>query len=147
MSSNARNLNECLKAGSALYAGDIDARTLLEAARSLQLAVYEVDCSRAKSKSAVLRAIANAVDFPEHFGGNLDALYDCLCDTVLDQPVGMVLALRRLHRDDPGLAEHVPAIAQVGEDMVEFARENGRAFTFILDCADGAAASVQTGGA
>lgn len=147
MSSDPRNLSECLQAGGALYELGVGAPALLEAARPLKLAVYEVDCSRAKSKSAVLRAIANAVDFPEHFGGNLDALYDCLCDTVLEQPVGMVLALRQLHQDDPGLAEHAPAIAQVGEDVVEFARENGKAFTFILDHAKGAAASARMDGA
>jgi len=122
-----------------LYDQGVDAQTLKRAAQESKLALFEVDCSRAKSKSAVLRAIANAVDFPEHFGGNLDALYDCLCDTVLDQKVGMVLALRHLHEDDPGLAEHAPAIAQVGEDVVEFARENGKTFAFILDRADGAA--------
>ncbi|RZS77951.1 barstar family protein [Pigmentiphaga kullae] len=144
MSSNARNLNECLKTGGALADPDLDVKALLQAARQLKLAVYEVDCSRAKSKSAVLRAIANAVDFPEHFGGNLDALYDCLCDTVLDQPAGMVLALWQLHQDDPGLSGHAAAIAQVGEDVVEFARENGKAFTFVLDKADGAAEPGRT---
>jgi len=139
MSLNSRTLSECLKTGGALYDQGVDAQTLKRAAQESKLALFEVDCSRAKSKSAVLRAIANAVDFPEHFGGNLDALYDCLCDTVLDQKVGMVLALRHLHEGDPGLAEHAPAIAQVGEDVVEFARENGKTFAFILDRADGAA--------
>ena len=143
----AQTLQRKLQKGGLIDAASVERTDLIERAQSLGLAAYVVDCDRARSRSAVLRAVVKAVDFPEYFGGNLDALYDCLCDTVLDQPVGMVLALRRLHRDDPGLAEHVPAIAQVGEDMVEFARENGRAFTFILDCADGAAASVQTGGA
>ncbi|VCU70597.1 Barstar (barnase inhibitor) [Pigmentiphaga humi] len=139
MSLDAKTLSECLTTGGALHGRGIDAQALKRESQALKLALFDVDCSRAKSKSAVLRAIANAVDFPEHFGGNLDALYDCLCDTVLDQDVGMVLALRRIHEDDPGLAEHAPAIAQVGEDVVEFARENGKTFAFILDKADGAA--------
>ncbi|MBX6318029.1 barstar family protein [Pigmentiphaga sp.] len=142
MSLNSRKLSECLKTGGALYDQGVDARMLKRAAQESNLALFEVDCSRAKSKSAVLRAIANTVDFPEHFGGNLDALYDCLCDTVLDQEVGMVLALRHVRQDDPGLAEHAAAIAQVGEDVVEFARENGKTFAFILERADSAAEPV-----
>ncbi|MDX3904745.1 MAG: barstar family protein [Pigmentiphaga sp.] len=143
MSLNSRTLSECLQSGGAVHGQGIDTQALRRAAEGLKLAVFEVDCSRAKSKSAVLRAIANALDFPEHFGGNLDALYDSLCDAVLDQKVGMVLALRQLHQDDPGLAEHAPAIAQVGEDVVEFARENGKTFAFVLDRADGAAAPAR----
>ncbi|GAA4329192.1 barstar family protein [Pigmentiphaga soli] len=140
MSLDATSLRECLKKGGTLYRTGVEPAELRRAADSLKIAVFDVDCTRAKSKSAVLRAIANAVDFPEHFGGNLDALYDCLTDTVLEQDVGMVLALRGLHEDDPGLAEHAPAIAQVCEDTVEFARENGKVFAFILEKADGAAA-------
>lgn len=133
------SLNDCLKTGGTLYRTGVNASELHRAAKTLNVALFDVDCARAKSKSAVLRAIAKAVDFPEHFGGNLDALYDCLTDTLLEQKVGMVLALRNLHEDDPGLAEHAPAIAQVCEDAVEFARENGKVFTFILEKADGAA--------
>ena len=80
-----------------------NAGDLLAAARSLGYAVFEIDCDRAKSKSAVLRAIATAVDFPEYFGGNLDALYDCLCDTVLDQKAGLFLWFDNLHSGDPSL--------------------------------------------
>ena len=137
MSSKPDSLADSLKQGGLLSGTRIDAKALQRAARGLELPLFDVDCSRAKSKSAVLRAIAKAAEFPEHFGGNLDALYDCLCDTVLEQKFGMVLALRHLHDADPGLAEHVPAIAQVGEDVVEFARENGKVFTFILESAPG----------
>ncbi|MEU4802668.1 barstar family protein [Actinosynnema sp. NPDC023587] len=34
----------------------------------------------ARSKSAALAAIGQALDFPDHYGQNLDALYDCLTD-------------------------------------------------------------------
>ncbi len=143
MSPNPSSLDECLKNGGALYRTGVDVNALRRAAKALKVAVFEVDCARAKSKSAVLRAIARAVDFPEHFGGNLDALYDCLTDTVLEQKVGMALVLHDLHEDDPGLVEHAPAIAQVCEDTVDFARENGKVFSFILEKAEGPAETVQ----
>ncbi|MEU6153796.1 barstar family protein [Actinosynnema sp. NPDC047251] len=34
----------------------------------------------ARSKSAALAAIGQALDFPDYYGQNLDALYDCLTD-------------------------------------------------------------------
>jgi RNAse (barnase) inhibitor barstar len=81
----------------------------------------------------VLRAIVKAVDFPEYFGGNLDALYDCLCDTVLDHKTGVVLWLYRLHSGDPVLEEDAARIETVCSDAADFARENGRIFAFVIE--------------
>ena len=39
------------------------------------------------SKAEFLARIATALDFPEHFGGNLDALADCLSDVRSDTVV------------------------------------------------------------
>ncbi|WP_420226851.1 barstar family protein [Pigmentiphaga litoralis] len=137
MSDTATPLHALLKDGGTLYRTALEPVTLHRAAHDLKLALFDIDCTRARTKSAVLRAIANAVDFPEHFGGNLDALYDCLTDTLLDQKRGMVLALRHLHENDPGLVPHVAGIVQVCEDTVEFARENGKVFTFVLETDEG----------
>src|SRR5690606_40614839 len=81
-------LQRQLNRGGALEHDGLQKEAVVEASRELGLALLVADCDRARSRSAVLRAIAKAVDFPEYFGGNLDALYDCLCDTVLDQKVG-----------------------------------------------------------
>lgn len=107
--------------------------TLDEAAHPLGLAVMVADCDRARSRSAVLRAIAKAVDFPEFFGGNFDALYDCLCDTVLDQKTGVVLWLAKLHSGDPALAADAAQVESVCQDVVTFAGENGRVFNYIIE--------------
>jgi Barstar, RNAse (barnase) inhibitor len=106
---------------------------LAEAARAGGLAYFVADCDRARSRSAVLRAIAKAVDFPEFFGSSLDALYDCLCDTVLDQKVGVVLYLSKLHSGDPALEEDSVLIENVCADVAEFARENGRIFAYAVE--------------
>ncbi len=39
-----------------------------------------VDGDRTVDKASTLDAIAEALSFPEYFGKNLDALYDCLTD-------------------------------------------------------------------
>ncbi len=137
MSIKLTPLHQLFQEGGALYRTGLDPALLQRAAHDLKLTSFVVDCTRARTKSAVLRAIANTVDFPEHFGGNLDALYDCLTDTLLDQKTGMVVAIMHLHEDDPGLLPHVPAIVQVFEDAIEFARENGKVFTFVLEKDEG----------
>ena len=104
----------------------------IEKAQAAGLGAYVVDCDRARSRSAVLRAVVKAVDFPEFFGGNLDALYDCLCDTVLDQKTGLFLWFDKLHSGDPALADDAGAILAVCEDAVEFARNNDRSFSYAV---------------
>ncbi len=107
-----------------------EAKAVRQAAQALGYAVFEADCERAKSKSAVLRAIANAVDYPEYFGSDLDALLDCLTTTVADQPGGALLLLCRLNLDEPGLAPHVPDILDTCFDAAEDARDHGRVLAY-----------------
>ena len=126
-------LQRQLSSGGAIDHGDLQKEAVDEAARELGLAFMVAECDRARSRSAVLRAIAKAVDFPEYFGGNFDALYDCLCDTVLDQKTGVVLWLVKLHSGDPALADDAAQIESVCADVVTFAEENGRAFSYIVE--------------
>lgn len=102
-------------------------------AKAAQLDFFNVQVGRAKSKSAVLKSIARTLDFPDHFGSNFDALYDCLTDMVLEHPKGLCVVLRNLHIQEPALGEHVPALKQVLEDTAAFARERQRAFTFYIE--------------
>jgi len=120
-----------------LTEGAIDARSISEqdamaAAIEAGLTAFVVDCDRARSRSAVLRAVVKAVDYPEFFGGNLDALYDCLCDTLLDQKSGLFLWFRHLHSGDPALAEDARAIQAVCDDVAEFGQNNERRFVYAI---------------
>jgi RNAse (barnase) inhibitor barstar len=99
----------------------------------LELTVFAVDCDRARSRSAVLRAVVKAVDFPEFFGGDLDAFFDCLCDTIRDQKTGALLWFHKLHTGDPNLADDTAAIIAVCEDAAEFARNNDKIFVFAVE--------------
>jgi hypothetical protein len=51
-----------------------------DAARGTRLDVARVDLGGAGDKDALLGRLAQALAFPEWFGGNWDALEDCLCD-------------------------------------------------------------------
>lgn len=126
-------LKRDLLRGGALAFEGLDQQTLLTEANALGLSFAFADCDRARSRSAVLRAIAKAVEYPEYFGSNLDSLYDCLCDTLMDQKEGTVLWLHRLHSGDPVLEEDALQIAAICANAADFAKENGRVFAFAID--------------
>ncbi len=143
MTAVPETLRAQLQSGVVLSDPDVEHALIVQAAKELGLDFFDIDCARAKSKSAVLRAIANALDFPEHFGNNLDALYDSLTDTLTDHERGLVIVLRGLHVDAPGLAEHVQALGDVFNDAMEYARENGRALSYVLEPAHDAEAPAE----
>lgn len=83
---------------------------MVDAAHELGLVLFVANCDPARSRSARCCAPSlKAADF-EYFGGNSDALYDCLCDTVLDHKTGVVLWLYKLHSGDPALEEDAARI-------------------------------------
>ena len=122
-----------LQTGGELDAAEWDKVIVVDTAAGANLPLLVADCDRARSRSAVLRAIARAFDAPEFFGNDFDALYDCLCDAVTDQKLGLVLWLFKLHSGDPALAEDAGRIASICADVVTFARENGRTFTYVVE--------------
>ncbi len=126
-------LQKKLQKGGLVDASKVSRAELAAAAQALDLAVFVVDCDRARSRSAVLRAVVKAVDFPEFFGGDLDAFFDCLCDTIRDQKTGALMWFDKLHSGDPGLAKDTDAIVSVCEDAAEFARNNDKIFAFAVE--------------
>lgn len=130
--SQTQSLQDALQKGGLIDASIVSREQAFQVAQAAGVAAYVVDCDRARSRSAVLRAIVKAVDFPEFFGGNLDALYDCLCDTVLDHKGGLLLWFHNLHSGDPALAEDSEAILSVVADVVTYATNNDRAFAYAV---------------
>lgn len=128
--SQVQSLQEKLQKGGLVDVSSSEQDEVVKAAEAAGLATFVVDCDRARNRSAVLRAVVKAVDFPEFFGGNLDALFDCLCDTVLDQKTGLFLWFNNLHSGDPALEQDAVAIENVCQDVVEFAANNGRSFAY-----------------
>ncbi len=70
-----------------------------------------------------LRQFGRALAFPEHFGANFDALYDCLCDRdVLPQPA-LVLIFPDLAGLEEDCTDTLIAVLQAAADEW---REQGR---------------------
>ncbi len=125
-------LQALLQSGGLIEATESQQEGIFALAQAAEITAVTVECDRARSRSAVLRAIVKAVDFPEFFGNDLDALYDCLCDTVLDQKTGLYVWFNKLHTGDPELAENAQAILSVCNDVADFASSKGRYFGYTV---------------
>jgi RNAse (barnase) inhibitor barstar len=82
------------------------------------------ECSDCVDKSAVLKAIGRAFAFPDWYGANLDALYDCLTDLPERGGRGWVVVLERLPGSGFG-AEQRAALLDVFRDAADDFAERG----------------------
>ena len=76
----------------------------LDAAARKKLLVVPVRLPAARDKNGFLKAMAKALRFPDYFGHNWDAFYDCLLDLKHDEGAGTLLLLR----DASGFARAEP---------------------------------------
>lgn len=66
----------------------------IDAAARKKMLVVPVRLPAARDKKGFLNAIAEALKFPDYFGHNWDAFYDCLLDLKHDDGAGLLLVLR-----------------------------------------------------
>ena len=84
-----------------------------------------VECSDCIDKTSVLKAIGRAFAFPEWYGANLDALYDCLTDLPERRQPGWVVVLERLPGEPTFKVEDRDALLDVFRDAAEdFSRQH-----------------------
>lgn len=63
------------------------------AASELNMAFFRVDLKSARNVPGFIKALRRDLDFPDWFGGNLDALHDCLTDFSWRPAAGYVITL------------------------------------------------------
>ena len=73
---------------------------ILDAARESELDVVTISLHDGRDKDAILRAMAGALGFPSWFGGNWDALEDCLADLSWRRAAGRVLLFEGFRAGD-----------------------------------------------
>ena len=67
---------------------------------------WRIEFKGLRAKDSMLKAVAAALEFPPHFGHNLDALYDCLTDLPLKKGQRYQVVLDNLERSPAGDAIH-----------------------------------------
>ena len=70
-----------------------DLPALRKAAEQLKQACFHVDLQNAKNVPSFIKALKRDLNFPGWFGGNLDALHDCLTDFSWCPASGYVITL------------------------------------------------------
>ena len=70
-----------------------DLPALRQAADELKQAFFSVDLGNARNVPGFIKALNRDLDFPDWFGGNLDALHDCLTDFSWRPASGYVITI------------------------------------------------------
>jgi RNAse (barnase) inhibitor barstar len=115
-----------------LAMGDGTATALQRLGASLGLDAVRIDLAGCRDKAGLLERVATALGFPEWFGGNWDAFYDCLADLGWREASGWLLVLE----NTGDLRRHAPealdtAVAILG-DAAEAWASRGRVFRAVV---------------
>lgn len=106
---------------------------LVSNAKGQGLAVFTADCSKARNLSALLRSFAKAVDYPVFFGKDIDALLDCLKETLAEQKRGYLLLIHEIHSGDPDLKDDVGRVLEVLQEVAIYAEKIGKTIAYLID--------------
>lgn len=98
---------------------------VIDAARGTGLDLAQADLGGVRDKEALLARLARALGFPDWFGGNWDALEDCLCDLSWRPGAGHVLLL---HGQEALLPDDLGVLLDVLASCAGFWAESGRPF-------------------
>lgn len=132
---NAGSLREVAQAGVYHLVGD--ARALGGAAAAAGLMVVYADIGHAHNKKEYLEQLSKAMRFPEWFGGNWDALADCLKDLSWLQAKGWVVILERSKHFCGGHGHEFKEAMAVMAEASEYWRGEGKPFWTLIGGPDG----------
>ncbi len=113
---------------------------LLAAAEASGLTIHRIDLAPVRDKSALFDRLATALEFPDWFGHNWDALADCLSDLSWLPADGYVILLEHCDDFQATQAEDFATALQVFAAAVSSWREENVPFWVLVDMqADGIA--------
>ena len=119
-------------ASGAYYVDAGGADALADAAERLEFAFVRIDLQGCEDKDAVLARIAQALDFPEWFGRNWDALADCLDDLSWLPAPGYVLLLDHTHDWKQADPVGFDVLLEIGNEVAAQWAQHGIAFWLLI---------------
>jgi RNAse (barnase) inhibitor barstar len=120
-------------AGGVLRCSRESAAELAGAAQAAGLEFVTVDTRKARDKPAFLRASAEALHFPEYFGHNWDAFYDCVAELAAQSGRGKLIVFEDLSgfaRTEP---EEFATAVDALRDAVEFWAEQSKRLIVLIE--------------
>lgn len=106
---------------------------IVSAAQALGFAVVEISLEGVTNKDQFLDRLATAMHFPEWFGGNWDALSDCLTDLSWMEADGYVLLLTDCERFIAHAQSDFVVAADIFNTAAAVWRDDGLAFWVFAD--------------
>lgn len=97
-----------------------------------RMAVCVVDCSGAKTKAALLNACKKGLALPAHFGGNWDALADCLMDEDWAQAPGYLIVIKGAREAAKACGEDFATLQEIFAEAAATWKEDGKPFSVLL---------------
>ncbi|HEX7813159.1 MAG TPA: barstar family protein [Burkholderiales bacterium] len=105
----------------------------LDAAAPAGLRVEKIGLQGARDKNAFLKAVAKPLRFPDYFGHNWDAFYDCLIDLEHEGGEGILVLLREASGFARAEPEEFAAAVDSLQDAVDFWDEDGKMLLVIVE--------------
>ena len=109
-----------------------DPREFAQAAAAAKLAVYRIDIGHAHGKDEFLATVAGALRFPAGFGGNWDALADCLKDLSWADAPGWVVMLEKSKHFCDGHRHEFDEAMDIMAEAAVYWRSLGRPFWTLI---------------
>lgn len=110
-----------------------DGSDWLAAAQQAGLVVARADLQDCRDKDALLKAIASALDFPDWFDPNWDALRDCLLDLSWLPPDGWVLVLNQAQQLQASEPESLATLLDICAEVSGIWLDDDLAFWTLVD--------------
>lgn len=92
-----------------------------------------VEISPPADKTRVLTQIGNALAFPDWYGANFDALFDCLTDAGWQAAKGHVIVINGLGELRNANPEDFSMLIEVLRDAADHRRQAGAPFWILID--------------
>lgn len=121
-----------------------NARVLAEAVRKSGLKLVRIELKGVHEKPTLLEAIASALDFPEWFGGNWDALEDCLTDMSWNKARGYVVVLEHSAELIKRAPAEFAAAREVFKSAAVYWAGQGKPFWTLFGGVDGPVPGLKT---
>lgn len=116
-----------------LYRAPADVAPLRRAARDAGLSWKVVDLQRGRGKRALLAAFAREFSFPATFGGNWDALADCLQDLSWCTEPGWIVQVRGAAAFAATAPEDHELLREILDAAAQYWREHQRVFVVLAE--------------
>ncbi|RTL54943.1 MAG: hypothetical protein EKK46_07445 [Rhodocyclaceae bacterium] len=110
-----------------------DRDIIVRAAETNGYAVFPINLRRAATREDLLDAIARDMAFPEWFGHNYDALYDCLCDLGWRPAQGYLMLLDHCDSALAGAGSDFAATLAIIREATEEWRGQGLCLWCLVD--------------